>query len=382
MFPINRKLPRLSTVWFVASLSLTLWLAFGRPSAQPQPAQASVNSTAIKAPGLSTAKPVSRVKPISEAQLGERTIGKNPLREQVDEELLEPDQQTWRKLTLRLPKDNGKFLTVELLRPLDWIEDEEAAVGETIFLDLEEMGAIGDADVVSIEPCPPIQPGKGNVITGRFIHEVDQGDVVELRFAQQSEATRVTKNHPYWSVDRQQFIPAAELREGEQVESLTGPTHVASITPSDYSGPVYNLEINGEHVYRVGSLGLLAHNACAVRPYAPQATNGGHHIFAKSAFDGLKGYNPLQALAIPKSEIARLGLRHLDAGGITAVQRTLFDQLKASGKANTLKAHAKIAEQALIAGGLSKGEAKKITKQALNQLTSWGITAPSRIPWN
>jgi hypothetical protein len=263
MFPINSKIPRQSTVWFVASLSLTLWLAFGRHSTQPQPAQASVNSTALKAPSRSTAKPVSRVKPISEAQLGERTIGKNPLREQVDEELLEPDQRTWRKLTLRLPKENGKWLTVELLRPLDWIEDEEAAVGESIFLDLEEMGAIGDADVVSIEPCPPIQPGNGNVITGRFIHEVDQGEVIELRFVNQPEPTRVTRNHPYWSVDRQQFVPAAELREGEQVESLTGPTHVASITPSDYSGPVYNLEINGEHVFRVGTKGLLAHNSCS-----------------------------------------------------------------------------------------------------------------------
>lgn len=272
MFPINRKLPRLSTVWFVASLSLTLWLAFGRPSAQPQPAHASVNSTAIKAPSLSTAKPVSRVKPISEAQLGERTIGKNPLREQIDEELLEPDPQTWRKLTLRLPKENGKFLTVELLRPLDWIEDEEAAVGETIFLDLKEMGAIGDADVVSIEPCPPIQPGKGNVITGRFIHEVAQGEVIELRFANQLEPTRVTKNHPYWSVDRNDFVTAGELREGETVDGLAGKTIVASITPSNYSGPVYNLEINGEHVYRVGSLGLLAHNTCA----------GKHHFTPRS----------------------------------------------------------------------------------------------------
>lgn len=281
MFPINRKLPRLSTVWFVASLSLTLWLAFGRPSAQLQPAQASFSSTTLQAPSLSET-PVSRIKPISEVQLGERAIGKNPLREQVDESLPEPDPQTWRKLTLRLPKDNGKWLTVELLRPLDWIEDEEAAVGETIFLDLEEMGAIGDADVVSIESCPPIQPGNGNVITGRFIHEVDQGEVVELRFTQQSEATRVTKNHPYWSVDRQAFTPAGELREGEQVESLTGPTHVASITPSNYSGYVYNVEINGEHVYRVGTMGLLAHNACTKQLRkalnTPRGSGAAHHI--------------------------------------------------------------------------------------------------------
>ena len=90
----------------------------------------------------------------------------------------------------------------------------------------------------------------------------------------------------------------------------------------------------------------------------------------------------MKALAIPKSEIARLGLRHLDAGGITTTQRILFAQLKASGKANTLKAHATIAEKALVVGGLSKTEAKTIVKQALDQLTSWGIKAPIHIPWN
>ena len=280
MLPIKRHLPRPSTLCLLTTICLAAWLAFGRPSTQPQPAQASVQAT-------SKSTPLSRIKPISEVQLGERAIGKNPLREQVDETLLEPDQQTWRKLTLRLPKDNGKWLTVELLRPLDWIEDEEAAVGETIFLDLEEMGAIGDAEVISIELCPPIQPGHANIITGKFIHEVEQGEVVELRFANQPEPTRVTRNHPYWSADRHDFIPAGELREGEQVESLTGPTHVSSITPSNYSGLVYNLEINGEHVYRVGSMGLLAHNACTrqLRQALNMPHGGGaaHHMVAPFA---------------------------------------------------------------------------------------------------
>ena len=372
MFLINRKLPRLSTVWFVASLSLTLWLAFGRPSAQPQPAHASVNSTAIKAPSLSTAKPVSRVKPISEAQLGERTIGKNPLREQVDEELLEPDQRTWRKLTLRLPKENGKWLTVELLRPLDWIEDEEAAVGETIFLDLEEMGAIGDADVVSIDPCPPIQPGNGNVITGRFIHQVDQGEVVELRFANQSEPTGVTKNHPYWSVDRDDFVTAGELREGETVDGLAGKTIVASITPSNYTGPVYNLEINGEHVYRVGTLGLLAHNACG-----PHGKVGGHHVHSKAAFPGTT-YSPSRGFAMSQKELLRL---NIEPQAVTNTQRMLFNQLKASGAPNPLKAHSRIAVEALVVGGASRPQARSMVAQSLQNLRQQGVRFPTWIPF-
>lgn len=272
MFPIHRQFPRLSTLCLLATVCLSSWLALGRPTPQSNPVNAAIQATTSVS--ASTAKPVSRVKSIGEVQLGERAIGKNPLREQVDDDLAQPNESTWRKLTLRLPKDNGKWLTVELLRSLEWIEAEEAATGKTIFLDLSEMGAFGDAEVESIEPCPPIQAGKGNVITGRFIHEVDPGEVIELRFTGQTEPTRVTKNHPYWSVDRDDFIPAAELREGETVDCLngSGTTTMTSVVPSDYSGLVYNLEIHGEHVYRVGSSGLLAHNTCA----------GRHHLIPRS----------------------------------------------------------------------------------------------------
>lgn len=277
-----QRFPRLSTLYFVASLGLTLWFAFGRPTPEPQRATAAMQAKSVT-------KPLSRTKPISEVQLGERAIGQNPLREQVDADLEQPDQATWRKLTLRMPKDNGKWLNVELLRPIEWIEFEEAVVGEPIFLDLTEMGAFGDAEVLSIEPCPPIQPGKGNVITGRFIHEVEQGEVIELRFASQPEATRVTKNHPYWSIDREDFIPAGELQEGETVDAVTGGTPVASVTPSDYAGLVYNLEIHGEHVYRVGSFGLLAHNACTrqLRQALNTPSGGGaaHHIVPVNAMN-------------------------------------------------------------------------------------------------
>lgn len=270
MTRITHKLPRLSTLCLLATVCLSSWLALGRPAPEPKPANAAIQTTSI-----STPKSASRIKPIAEVQLGERAIGQNPLREQVDADLEQPNEATWRKLTLRMPKDNGKWLTVELLRSLNWIEFEEAKVGETIFLDLAEMGAFGDAEVLSVEPCPPIEPGKGNVITGKFIHEVEQGEVIELRFANQPEPTRVTKNHPYWSIDHDDFVPAGELNEGETVDGLRGETTVATITPSDYSGRVYNLEIHGQHVYRVGSSGLLAHNACVDRHHSIPKFLGG-----------------------------------------------------------------------------------------------------------
>lgn len=258
MFSITRKLPRLSTIYLLATLCLTAWVAFGRPSPQPQPAVASGRATTVL-PSASP-KPRSRIIEIGDAQLGQRTLGKNPIREQV--EPIDPDPKTWRKISLEMRKDNGLRLRVELLRSLDWMADYEAAVGGTIFLDLDEMGALGDATVTSIEPCPPIALGTGAIITGKFVHESDGQNVVELRIEGQAEPTTVTDNHPYWSTDRQDFVPVSELRKGELLDTESGHRQVVSVVPRpNYSGLLYNVETT-EHVYRVGILGSLVHNTC------------------------------------------------------------------------------------------------------------------------
>jgi hypothetical protein len=72
-----------------------------------------------------------------------------------------------------------------------------------------------------------------------------------------------TTIHPVWSVDRQEWVPLAELAEGETLQGLDGLAVVLSVTLSRVSKPVYNIEVHGEHVYQVGELGLVVHNACS-----------------------------------------------------------------------------------------------------------------------
>ena len=69
-----------------------------------------------------------------------------------------------------------------------------------------------------------------------------------------------TTIHPVWSVDRQEWVPLAELAEGETLQGLNGLAVVLSVTLSRVSQPVYNIEVHGEHVYQVGELGLVVHN--------------------------------------------------------------------------------------------------------------------------
>ena len=67
---------------------------------------------------------------------------------------------------------------------------------------------------------------------------------------------------------------------------------------------------------------------------------------------------------------------------MTLAQRQLFDELAASGRPNTLTEHTKIAMESLKAGGATEAEARTIVAQALHDLRSQGIVAPTRIPWN
>ncbi|QDU63890.1 hypothetical protein Pan216_47710 [Planctomycetes bacterium Pan216] len=255
---------RFAWVAFCLALAGSLFFA-GMRSPQPTSANhaASLAVAAVTPEKLPT-------KAIEEVALGDRVVGTNPDRSEV-EPTAEPDAKTWRHVTLWMTKADGGRLDIELLRPLAWLEAQEATVGDTIHLDLEEMGAHGPAVITAIAPCPEIEPGDGNVVTGRFIHQA-AGNIVDLRLANQPEATGVTDNHRYWSVDRNPFIPAGKLRVGETLDTLHGRTTVASITPRSSTEAVYNLEVHNEHVYRVGTVGTLVHNNY-VRDAAHNAAN-------------------------------------------------------------------------------------------------------------
>ena len=57
-------------------------------------------------------------------------------------------------------------------------------------------------------------------------------------------------------------MQVGELAIGERLQTLSGDTKwVQQKLPRPGPEPVYNLEVQGEHVYYVGNSGVLAHNA-------------------------------------------------------------------------------------------------------------------------
>ena len=195
--------------------------------------------------------------PIEQVQLGQRLVGANPLTEDV--ELDEPDPALARTVVLEATKPDGQLLHAELIWPVEWINEVGATVDAQIEVAFGEIETTGTARVVAIGPCPELEPGPGALVIGRYRHELVDAPMVELTLDDDSESVHVTANHPYWSVDRQDFTPAGQLRVGETVDTLSSTAHVAAARSYPYTGTVYNLETT-EHVYLVGSGGTLVHN--------------------------------------------------------------------------------------------------------------------------
>jgi len=100
------------------------------------------------------------------------------------------------------------------------------------------------------------------LVTGTFSHQ--SGEVFDIVVDGLTEPIGCTGAHPFWSEDRHEFNPARDLRLGEILRTESGTLRqITRITPRRGPPvPVFNLEVDAEHVYYVSVNGVLVHNAC------------------------------------------------------------------------------------------------------------------------
>jgi hypothetical protein len=245
---------------------------------------------ALAQAGVVLAPAVERVA-IDAVPLGGRVPTRNPRRWEYDGSLPEPDEANWAKLSITVQRSDGGVVDAELLRPRAWIELHGIVAGQLLPLHLPELEVSGQALVTAVEACPPIAGGEGSVVTARFVtrevHVVASVDVLGLDGS--IETITGTTIHPVWSVDREDWVPLGELVQGETLQGEGGVAVVLSVTLSRVAQPVYNLEVHGEHVYQVGELGLVVHNAGAdsydVRRIAPKGLVGAPKTFTQRISD-------------------------------------------------------------------------------------------------
>ena len=241
---------------------------------------------AVKA-ATSPPKRVLAKKKIADIKIGDRVEGKNPLGTDGTSEsiFLQCPHFVY---SLELVREDGSISKVKLLRPDNWLETQETRLRDrakdrvvdeieliadrmiaptlsatNLALDarieMPEVGCVGWAELVGIDDSFVYSGGRGHIVSGTFEHIAEELLVLSI---EDQEPITCTPNHPFWSVDRGEFVEAGELLEGERLQTFGGETkRVVQKLPRPGPVSVYNIEVFSEHVYRIAKDGLLVHNA-------------------------------------------------------------------------------------------------------------------------
>jgi hypothetical protein len=208
-------------------------------------------------------------RPIEQIRIGHKLPAVN-LGEWFDEsEVEEIDQDEWVKLTMVAYRSDGAIIDIEIIRPVEFVLMEGITVGSSIPFVIPELKLDGLAKILAISECPDIPTGTGMPVTGRFVtRQVDQIARVELRSQSGRIATlEGTPIHPIWSHDRQDWIPLGELLPGECLDGEDELVYVQALEILERSVSVFNIEVQHEHMYRVGEFGILVHNSDECLPF-------------------------------------------------------------------------------------------------------------------
>jgi hypothetical protein len=236
----------------------------------PLRAEARESTPRLRAAAQSTAAFGYRTKNIEDIRVGDRVLADNPDIETSPETQVDPS--TWRKLSLRAEArwEDGTpdYINVETLQPPEWMQRHKVRVGALVPLplDLVEMGLPADlrSEVAEIGSCPPIRPGPGRVVLTTVNHL--NRYVLELTLRSRSGGTdkiRPTGFHKIYRASDSAWVSAEDLRSGDILRGVDGPITLLSTHRVPATHRVYNLAVEGDHVYNVSSLGLLVHNSCA-----------------------------------------------------------------------------------------------------------------------
>jgi RHS repeat-associated protein len=179
------------------------------------------------------------------------------------------DPSTWRLVRIcaweRWADGTLDDIHIETLQPPTWLAAHRVRVGAHVPLplDLVEMGLPEEmrGEVLAIEPCPRIRTGPGRVVltTVNHLNAYVLGLTVEDRHGHR-EKIRPTGHHKFFRASDGKWVPAEQLRFGHQLQGQQGLLRVVANNRVPGVHRVYNLTVEGDHLYRVSFLGALVHN--------------------------------------------------------------------------------------------------------------------------
>lgn len=177
---------------------------------------------------------------------------------------------TWKWVDFELPRPDETVTKINLRRPNWWLKEIGAdSIGKKVYLDMPELSLQGWATVTAIRINQLDtrfwdENRDGNYvnrpITGKFTHE--SNNVYNLHFGDNVKPLGITGSHPIWSVDRNDWVGAIDLKIGEVVKTQDGEVILKSREKLNGRHKVYNLEIYRDHNFLVSTDKILVHNNC------------------------------------------------------------------------------------------------------------------------
>ncbi|MEM8947584.1 MAG: hypothetical protein AAGD11_20595 [Planctomycetota bacterium] len=287
--PTSSKFARLWLITWLGIAALLVGKAIWFPKSEPAQQTASAASAADvpftkarlteatfdrQTPSTSRTKIVRTYKAIETLRVGDRVVSDNPDSDTPKQTAVDP--ATWKKLTLYAeeiwPDGTLDTIHIETLQPPLWLELYEAQVGSQVPppLDLVEMGLSADllTTVVQIEPCPQLakplrrgEPGRVVLTTVNHLNN-DVWQLTAENAAGRREQLKPTGFHKFYSETRRDWVSTHDIHDREVIRGRAGPLTIVAAEKLPGTQRVYNLTVEGEHVYYVSELGLLAHNNC------------------------------------------------------------------------------------------------------------------------
>jgi hypothetical protein len=335
---VGRQLGRIWLIaWIVVAAALigrSLWSS-GPPAkhvadAAPHSGAAWNDSSRLAEPDQSPSRYQFRA--IEELRVGDRVVSDNPDVASSVETAVDP--QTWRLLRLYAeeswPDGTLDTIHVETLQSPEWVEQWQAQVGAEVLppVDLVEMGLPEDlvTKVVANEPCPPLSPHLPGDDPGRLVLTTVNhlnADVWELAAvpvrgppadaapaaSPRRETLCPTGLHKFYSETRRDWVATKDLHDNEVIRGRAGSLQIVARRALPGVQRVYNLTVEGEHVYYVSQLGLLAHNTCSV-----QARDARGKFLSLNGEIGVAPGIPFQQRVLES-----LGVKRANGNGVTQI---------------------------------------------------------------
>ena len=161
------------------------------------------------------------------------------------------DATTWQELSL-VAQGAEYPIHIKLRRPMSWIEEKGAAVGQTIELNLPEVGVVGQATVHTISDIDPNRWGQRRTIISAVAHQASHATRIHLSHPSYP-ALDLTPDHLIWSVTSNQWVHASDLNAGDEIATTRGVDVVRDITQLKGLHRIDNIELDQANAYQIWS---------------------------------------------------------------------------------------------------------------------------------